>query len=663
MSLPKEFFFANEELGKKYDDHYDKPARLRRPAMQSWRLPRRRRVYALIIGVLLCYIIFTHTSYIRSEEVTTEHESSGYLPPVHSRVSRPNTPPPVPNEARERNDHYFNGPIRFYTLTKSLYSIHGFVGYNGKNKIVLFAAANLKSLSNLLPLACQMSANRLNRVHIALMGREDISIEGIQKVNNYHQSECPIVWHDARPDYGQYSTDARMEISVNAALSHISSVLRPRIIITHDSRDENFLIQGVKTSTSKPGITHIGLQGRVSDFEWIARLDSKALAAWNAPQIEVLVHAPPASSGSLLRLLKSLKQADYFGAVPGLTIELPFDADASLLEYLSGFTWPPHTSNRHFTLRRRISHKLGAQEAAIRNIDAVYPRHPWHSHVLVLSPQTELSPSFYHFIHYSLLKYRYSIGNESSDHQLLGVSLELPSTRPTDGRKFSPPKMETASVTNNQRTLPIFLWQVPNSNAALYFGDKWIEFQSFLSRRLSPSRSEKKTQFGSLPNKFPSWMDYMVEFILIRGYYLLYPAFSAEDGLSLATVHNELFHIPEEHDDVKGSVLASQQKNIDSHAQTIVRDPAPPTVDSTEKALSSSSSISDLLLEFPGHFPNLTSLDILSPSGAKVYDFETSTQAYITKFMVGIGGCDSDSQPSEFVPMSSDDLFCSHDER
>lgn len=391
---------------------------------------------------------------------------------------------------------------------------------------------------------------------------------------------------------------------------------------------------------------------------------SNSSKVWNKVQVEILVHAPPASSGSLLRLLKSLQKANYFGPAPGLTIELPYDVDPSLTDFLGDFTWPPRTENRQFTLRRRISHNISAEEAAVRNIDAFYPRDPWYSHVLVLSPQTEVAPSFYHFLKYSLLKYKYSTPDALAAYHLLGISLDLPSSKPTDGSKFSPPKSELASLADDEKNVPVFLWQVPNSNAALYFGDKWIEFHSFLSNRFGPSLKMKQpNRPKSILSRYASWMEYMLEFIQARGYYLLYQSFATEDDFSLTTVHNELFHIPEEHASMP-KVEASKQANDEANMseQTLSGDLTDhdAKLDSVENILLEAPSISSLLDAFPGHLPHLSSLNILSPSGV-VNDLDTLlniTEEFADTFRAEIGGCGAQNEPPDLVALSANDLFC-----
>lgn len=119
--------------------------------------------------------------------------------------------------------------------------------------------------------------------------------------------------------------------------------------------------------------------------------------------IDILIQAPPGGSGSLIRLLRSLSGADFTSlAIPHLTIELPHKIDPATSKFLETFQWPPaHVNNpshsRQLSLRRRIPRQsLSEEESSIRFLEAFWPTNPRDSHVLVLSPQAELSPQFFH---------------------------------------------------------------------------------------------------------------------------------------------------------------------------------------------------------------------------------------------------------------------------
>ncbi|KAI5283723.1 hypothetical protein KEM52_003259 [Ascosphaera acerosa] len=101
---------------------------------------------------------------------------------------------------------------------------------------------------------------------------------------------------------------------------------------------------------------------------------------------------------------------------------------------------------------------------------------------------------------------------------------------------------------------PMFLWQVPSASAALYFGDKWAEMHSFLHNRLAvqaradgDGRGQQKAGWQPvLSKKYPAWLDYVLELMRARGYFMLYPAFRDVEDSAIAAVHNELWKQPEE---------------------------------------------------------------------------------------------------------------------
>lgn len=119
--------------------------------------------------------------------------------------------------------------------------------------------------------------------------------------------------------------------------------------------------------------------------------------------MDIVVHAAPNGSENLRRLLTSLAKSDL-GAMttPHLTIELPNIIESQVEKFLGSFQWPPMqgAASRQpnmLTLRHRISRqKLTNEESSVRFLESFWPAHQLHSHVLVLSPHTEVSPNFFH---------------------------------------------------------------------------------------------------------------------------------------------------------------------------------------------------------------------------------------------------------------------------
>ena len=119
--------------------------------------------------------------------------------------------------------------------------------------------------------------------------------------------------------------------------------------------------------------------------------------------MEIVVTAPRTGSGSLIRLLRSLSDAD-FSPFPTshLTIELPHDIERPTLEFLGGFSWPPkrgeaRSGAQMLSLRRRLSRQpVDERQSIERFLESAWPHSPEYSHVLILSPQAQLSSSFVH---------------------------------------------------------------------------------------------------------------------------------------------------------------------------------------------------------------------------------------------------------------------------
>lgn len=198
MSAPR-FFLGDEELGKKDDDHNHGKSRFI-PISPAWRPPRRKRFLFAVVGIALIYLFLKR---MPSEPPKPERIISPvtFSPsqPLSDLDETPDGPPPLPEDGIPNIDHYYDDRIRFFSLARSLYSGQGLSGFRRDQKVVLFAVADLKVLSDMLPVACDMASRRLNRVHLALMGRNEVSIEGIQMVHNLKEAECPLIWHGRRP--------------------------------------------------------------------------------------------------------------------------------------------------------------------------------------------------------------------------------------------------------------------------------------------------------------------------------------------------------------------------------------------------------------------------------------------------------------------------------
>ncbi|VBB83928.1 Putative protein of unknown function [Podospora comata] len=478
--------------------------------------------------------------------------------------------PPVVTDTAT-NARTYDGPIYFRKLAATLQAIESSTsGYSAVNKNVLFAAASLKSASVLLPMACKMGTELRSYVHFALMGGSEIDLDELQAVNGIDES-CQIIFHDARPDYASTSTLSRLETCATRGLYHIYKYMHPQVLFLDASGvEEHYFLDGIRKQADVSGVPIIELPKNAhSRLSWMTKLDSSSLAAWNRISVDILIHAPPVGSGSLIRLLQSLSAADFSaGPTPHLTIELPHDIDRATTEFLRDFSWPPSRTHslsnvRQLTLRHRIPRaRLTEEESSVRLLESFWPVSPRYSHVLVLSPQVQLSPGFFHYLKFTLLEYLYSSNSllQSWDSRLLGISLDLPPTTLADTSKsFSPPALKPMkqaqdskkpSLSSQTSSSAPFLWQSPNSNAMLYLGTKWTELHSLVSNTIEHqhSTSSLSTFFTTkaVSKRYPSWLEHALRLSRAKGYFTLYPREAT--AKYLATTHNELFKGPEEYE-------------------------------------------------------------------------------------------------------------------
>ena len=173
----------------------------------------------------------------------------------------------------------FDGPIRFPELAATLRRISATRGGSVKNQNVLFAAASLRSLSTLLPMACEMAEERENYVHFAFMGSKSHSVRELLKINGIDKT-CPIIMHDARPDHLEESTERRLAKAVAEALYHVNNYMHPQAILVDstDEDDEYFLpVARRQVRTGKSAL--IELPERPGQrLAWITKLDAAALS-------------------------------------------------------------------------------------------------------------------------------------------------------------------------------------------------------------------------------------------------------------------------------------------------------------------------------------------------------------------------------------------------
>ncbi|KAG7130308.1 hypothetical protein HYQ45_010815 [Verticillium longisporum] len=571
--LRSSVFLSDEELGKKDDDHQlAGTAMLRSSHWQPATTTHSRRLLKRIAVLFLAAIgLWLVSRDILLDLGYGDHRKSRYSysglsgsgdtapytqhGPAVGNIKTSDTAAAKP--APRVPDHSFNGPIKFHDLAVSLHAIPKLRGSLPVNKNILFMAANLKTASILLPMACEMGRERRNYVHFALLSRDMIDMDDLQQINGIDDS-CEIFFHDARPDFVSTSSDTRLQYATARALFHINTYMHPQVIIIDSTeQQEPWFKKGAKLQGDFMGTPVIELPDNAAKrLGWLTKLDSSSLAAWHKISIDILIHAPPTGSGSLGRLLKSLHVADFTaGTMPHLTIELPQVVEKATQRTLQAFRWPPartaHTygNAQMLSLRHRIPReRLTEEESSVRFLESFWPRSAEHSHVLVLSPQVEVTPQFFHYLKFMLLEYRYSriALSQQWDRQIIGFSMVVPQAFINGTLGFEEP--DTLDPDQQERKGGGFLWQAPHSDAVLFMGDKWVELHRFVSQTLERQHDASPPAVLShkeVSKQYPSWLEHVLRLSQARGYLTVYPG--AETASVMATVHKDLSQPPEEY--------------------------------------------------------------------------------------------------------------------
>ena len=206
MSWLGRMFADDEELGKKDDDRKRGKANVlptwsARKSASSMSWYRKRTVLYALIACITLYLFFknipepthppmTRPSYARQPPGPPQKpRKPNSIPEAPTQV-----PPPRSHKPSESEKHYYDGPIRFEHLAVSLHAIARLRGHAETNKNVLFAVSNLRSASELIPIACEMATWKRNDVHFALMGRDDLEMDEVKTLNGV-DDQCNVNWH------------------------------------------------------------------------------------------------------------------------------------------------------------------------------------------------------------------------------------------------------------------------------------------------------------------------------------------------------------------------------------------------------------------------------------------------------------------------------------
>jgi hypothetical protein len=175
-------------------------------------------------------------------------------------------------------------------------------------------------------------------------------------------------------------------------------------------------------------------------------------------------------------------------------------------------------------------------------VESWYPRNN-DTYGVLLEDDIEVSPLFYGWLKWAILKYRYSRERQGEGYgvgRMFGISLYQPKNLELRlPRRVKFDVHEFFKSVSLPSTTP-YLSQVPCSWGAAFFPEHWKEFHSYLSLRLSEisiDLTEKIVPDIKSNSWHASWKRYFNELIYLRGYSMLYPNYP--EFVSFSTNHLE----------------------------------------------------------------------------------------------------------------------------
>ncbi|KAG9292244.1 hypothetical protein G9A89_023964 [Geosiphon pyriformis] len=278
-------------------------------------------------------------------------------------------------------------------------------------------------------------------------------------------------------------------------------------------------------------VTGIGVHlNEIEYLDWLPNLTIDTLKYWNTPKIYIQIITQDRPD-SFSRLLRSLESSYSLGDEIPLTINMDQGADPITIDYAQKFKW----RFGPVTLRHRV--QQGGLLPAI--VESFYPANE-DEYAVLLEDDVEVSPFFYIWIKYNVLKYRYG-SDRSSSKRMFGVSLYSPNhleLNITGRKKFDPSSILKMAQIHEHSP---YLTQVPCSWGAVYFPEIWREFHEYLTGRMQDIKTIKLQNItvpDSRSNRWKnSWKRFFIELVYLRGYVMLYPNFN--NFASLSTNHAE----------------------------------------------------------------------------------------------------------------------------
>ncbi|KAH8551076.1 hypothetical protein BGW37DRAFT_49490 [Umbelopsis sp. PMI_123] len=438
---------------------------------------------------------------------------------------------------------------------------------------ILFVVDGPRQARALRPLFCRFHVLGRIKTHVVVTGESrGMTAAQLRETLEKHIAPCiDINILDLDVDYGELrglpaGDSAPLASQVAHDLSRLLSALRPRLVV-NVHQPSNPVFQGSSVASSVSGVTAITLPlPDVRHTLWMADLPMVALQNWYTVNVNLVI-ITDRRPHSLSRLIRSATNAHYLGDKVSLSINMEQTADKVTRLIVANAPWPHGPKN----VRHRI--RKGGLMPAI--VESWYPTNN-DDYAIFLEDDVEVSPYFYLWVKYAILRYRYGDFSDRSD-LLFGISLYSPRNTEMgmEGRRLFHPDWVLNATSLDPRTP--FLLQVPCSWGAVYFPEHWREFHEYVTARLVDLENGATLNISvpeSRSNRWKnSWKRYFIEMIYLRGYSMLYPNF--QNFTSFSTNHLEFgTHVKHERKAIEQFLVPLME--TDSILQELPRHRLPP---------------------------------------------------------------------------------------
>ncbi|KAI8140001.1 hypothetical protein BJV82DRAFT_520809 [Fennellomyces sp. T-0311] len=385
---------------------------------------------------------------------------------------------------------------------------------------VVFVVDGSEQAATFYPLMCRFGYT----VHAVVSGAER-GLSGATLEHTLGKTGCGdrVVVHDL--DIPVSADEGTVAAEIGLGLARLVRAIRPRVLL-YIQRNHP-LSPALEAMAGNEKLVAIGLPlNDVSHALWISDLPLEALEQWHTPDINLVV-ITDRRPHSLSRLLASAERSYYLGDKVNLVLHLEQSSDAVTRMLVNSFPW----QHGKKIIRHRI--RKGGLMPAI--IESWYPKHN-DDYAVLLEDDVEVSPLFYVWAKYSILKYRYTqTVDDRLRRMMYGVSLYSPRSlelHPAGRRPFHPDNV----LLNHYPPRMPYVSQVPCSWGAVYFPEHWREFHEYLTIRLMDLGQDKLLNVTVPQSRSArwkkSWKKYFIELVYLRAYVMLYPNFQEFESFS-----------------------------------------------------------------------------------------------------------------------------------